>query len=259
MPIRFDRRKFLALAAGHMVAGSCCAGVSAQTALAQSAPSAIRAIAFDAFVIFDPRSVFKLAKELFPERGEALSDLWFSKIFGYSWLRTVADRYKIFTDVIDDALVFSARSLKLELTSAKHAQLNEAFAALDLWPDVVPALEHLHARNLRLAFLSNMTKSMMRANMRRNGIETYFEFALSTDRVCAFKPSPAAYRMGLDAFALAKEEIAFAAFAGWDAAGASWFGYPTFWINRSGASAEELDVNPYTTGKDLDVLLQSVG
>ena len=46
--------------------------------------------------------------------------------------------------------------------------------------------------------------------------------------------------MGLDAFKLQKEEIAFAAFAGWDAAGARWFGYPTFWVNRLNTPVEEL-------------------
>jgi 2-haloacid dehalogenase len=34
---------------------------------------------------------------------------------------------------------------------------------------------------------------------------------LSTDRVKAFKPDPRAYQMGVDAFKLKKEEIAFAA------------------------------------------------
>jgi 2-haloacid dehalogenase len=34
--------------------------------------------------------------------------------------------------------------------------------------------------------------------------------------------------MEIDAFTLKREEILFAAFAGWDAAGAKWFGYPTF-------------------------------
>ncbi len=46
------------------------------------------------------------------------------------------------------------------------------------------------------------------------------------------------------------------AFAGWDAAGAKWFGYPTFWVNRAGASREELDIVPDGTGRDLQSLLE---
>jgi 2-haloacid dehalogenase len=74
---------------------------------------------------------------------------------------------------------------------------------------------------------------------------------LSTDRVRAAKPDPRAYRMAVDAFGLPREEIAFAAFAGWDAAGATWFGYPTVWTNRLGAPAEELGAAPAVVGRDL--------
>jgi 2-haloacid dehalogenase len=57
--------------------------------------------------------------------------------------------------------------------------------------------------------------------------------------------------MGVDAFKLKKEEIAFAAFAGWDAAGAKWFGYPTFWVNRLNAPVEELGAMPDGIGSGL--------
>jgi 2-haloacid dehalogenase len=60
--------------------------------------------------------------------------------------------------------------------------------------------------------------------------------------------------MGVDAFGLRRDEIVFAAFAGWDAAGAKWFGYPTVWINRLGVPAEELGGVPDATGRDLATL-----
>lgn len=64
----------------------------------------------------------------------------------------------------------------------------------------------------------------MRSNMRANSIESVLEQTMSTDRVQAFKPYPDAYQVGPDAVGLSKEEIAVTAFAGCDAAGASWFG-----------------------------------
>jgi len=48
-----------------------------------------------------------------------------------------------------------------------------------------------------------------------------------------------------------REEIAFAAFGGWDAAGAKSFGYPTFWLNRLGVPAEELSPGPDAVGSTL--------
>ena len=53
--------------------------------------------------------------------------------------------------------------------------------------------------------------------------------------------------MAVDAFRIPKEQIAFAAFAGWDAAGAKWFGYRTFWVNRAGQPAEVLGAEPDAT------------
>ncbi len=94
--------------------------------------------------------------------------------------------------------------------------------------------------------------------MKNSGLEGFFEPHLSTDKVGAFKPDPRAYQMGLDAFKLGKEEIAFAAFAGWDAAGAKWFGYPTFWVNRLNVPVEELSAAPDGIGSGLGDLLTFV-
>ena len=55
-----------------------------------------------------------------------------------------------------------------------------------------------------------------------------FEQVLSSDRAKTYKPDPRAYQLGVDALQVKREEILFVAFAGWDAAGAKLFGYPTF-------------------------------
>jgi 2-haloacid dehalogenase len=61
--------------------------------------------------------------------------------------------------------------------------------------------------------------------------------------------------MGIDAFGLKRDEIAFVAFAGWDAAGAKSFGYPTFWVNRLNLPVEELGVAPDAMGGNLSDLV----
>ena len=54
------------------------------------------------------------------------------------------------------------------------------------------------------------------------------------------------------------EAIAFAAFGGWDAAGAKAFGYPTFWVNRLGLPVEQLGVQPDGIGASLEDLVRFV-
>ena len=99
---------------------------------------------------------------------------------------------------------------------------------------------------------------MLAANMERSGLGGRFEQVLSTDLASTYKPDPRAYELGLSAFGLQREEILFVAHAGWDASGAKSFGYPTFWLNRPGAAAEELGAPPDAVGRDLGDLVQYV-
>jgi 2-haloacid dehalogenase len=64
--------------------------------------------------------------------------------------------------------------------------------------------------------------------------------------------------MGVEALGLRREDILFVPFAGWDAAGAKWFGYPTFWVNRLGQPEEALDASPDGSGPGLAELVEYV-
>lgn len=80
-----------------------------------------------------------------------------------------------------------------------------------------------------------------------------FDVLISTDRVKTYKPDPRAYALGPALLGLPRERVAFAAFGGWDAAGAKWFGLPTFWVNRFGVTEEQL-VAPDASGPSLQAL-----
>ena len=103
-----------------------------------------------------------------------------------------------------------------------------------------------------------MTASMLEANIKSAKLDDTFDHVLSSDQIRSYKPDARVYRLGIDALKLKREEILFAAFAGWDAAGAKAFGYPTFWVNRLQAPDEELDAAPDMTGKDLTELSRFV-
>lgn len=255
--LAMDRRKFLSLTAGAATSLALSNSLI-NTVVAAPTHADIKAIAFDGFPIFDPRSVLGLTKTLFPEHAKVFAKTWFNKIFAYTWLRTTGNRYKNFYAVIEDALVFTATQFKVELNADKREQLMAAWLHLKPWPDAVSAVKTFKDQGIRLAFLSNFTEKMLRVNAKRAGVEDAFEFYLTTDKVSAFKPDPRAYQMGLDAFKLPKQNIAFAAFAGWDAVGASWFGYPTVWVNRLGAPPENLDAGPIVTGRGLAALVDFV-
>jgi len=252
MPL--NRRKFLSLAAIGATTGLL---VSNQTIRAATTPK-IKAIAFDGFTTFNPQPVFTLAEEFFPGKGGELSNAWRTRQFDYAWLRTLSGRYVDFWQVTEDALVFAAKMLKLELSMEKRSQLMHAYLEIKAWPDALPALRSLKDMGIRMAFLSNFTASMLDAAVKNSRLEGIFEAHLSTDRVRAYKPDPRAYQMAIDAFGLQRDEIVFAAFGGWDAAGAKSFGYPTFWVNRMNLPVEELGVAPDVIGANLNDLMSFV-
>jgi len=242
-----------------MAAGGLAAGGWVSHVLPQSVTSRhLRAIAFDAFAVFDPRPISVLAETLFPGKGPELSNAWRTRQFEYQWLRSLSGRYADFWQTTQEALVFSAKWLHLDLTPEKRARLMQAYLGLKTWPDVPSSLHALKEAGIRLAFLSNMTTKMLKAGIENAGIEGTFEHVLSTDDIKSYKPDPRAYRLGMDAFHLEREEVLFAAFAGWDAAGAKWFGYPTFWVNRLDLPDEELGVTADAVGRDLQDLVDFV-
>ena len=82
----------------------------------------MKALAFDAYgTLFDVYSVTALCEQLFPGHGNALATMWRAKQLQYSVLRSLMNRYKDFWQVTQDGLVYSAKSLKLDLTAKKPA------------------------------------------------------------------------------------------------------------------------------------------
>jgi 2-haloacid dehalogenase len=185
-------------------------------------------------------------------------EAWRSRQFEYTWLRTLVGAYVDFAQITREALVVGAKAAKLDLPDDRRDRLLATFGELKAWPDVAPALSELKARGLRMAFLANPPDRMFDAVLRNSGLEGLLEPHLSTDRVQLYKPHPRAYQMGVNAFRLAREEIVFAASASWDAAGAKRFGYPTFWLNRSGLPLEELGVTPDAIGATMADLVRFV-
>src|SRR6266545_8368175 len=111
-----DRRHFLNFAAAGIATGILAAvGPANRRNL-----SKIKAIAFDAFPIFDPRPVFALAEQLFPGKGTELSNVWRARQFEYQWLRALSQQYANFWRVTEDSLIFAAEFLNLDLTSFKR-------------------------------------------------------------------------------------------------------------------------------------------
>jgi 2-haloacid dehalogenase len=194
----------------------------------------MKAIVFDAYgTLFDVFSVTSLCEHLFPGYGKRLAEMWRTKQLEYSWLRSLMGRYRDFWALTEDALVYSADRLKLDLTTARRNQLMESYLDLAAFPDVQPGLEELKRIGMRLAILSNGEPKMLKAAVQSAGIDELIDAVLSVDTVKIFKPAPRVYNQLLDALKVDKAEIGFVSSNNWDVNGAGSAGLTTFWIPRS--------------------------
>jgi 2-haloacid dehalogenase len=225
---------------------------------AAAARPRFKAVAFDYLVLFDPNSVVPAVEQTFPGKGRELTQLWRTRQFEYTWLRSITDRYVDFFAVTEDALAYAASAMKLELTAERKDRLLNAYLHLTPWPDTAGTLRELRKSGIRVIALANFSPSMLQVNAKNAGLTGLFEALVSTDANHTYKPDPKAYRLGMDRLHLAKQDILFAAFGGWDAAGAKAFGYPTVWVNRFNQPAEELGIHPDHILPDLSGLLEFV-
>ncbi len=217
-----------------------------------AAPLPLKAVIFDAYgTLFDVHSVASLAEQQFPGKGEAISLLWRQKQLEYSWLRALSGQYKPFWEITRDALRFAALRLTLPLTNELETRLMDQYSNLSPFPENLGALRTLKAAGLALGILTNGNRDMIDASLRSAGMNGIFDHVLSSESVSTFKTSAAIYELGPTAFGCKVSEILFVSSNCWDAIAAHWFGYPSFWINRTGAPLEQLDTEPDYTGSLL--------
>jgi 2-haloacid dehalogenase len=217
----------------------------------------VRALVFDAYgTLFDPFSVKTRAEELFPGTGAALSQLWRAKQLEYSWLRTLMGRYENFWKITEDALIFACRALKLSCDENQREQLMQVYLTLPAFPEVRPALEKLSS--LPLSILSNGTPEMLTPLVAANGMTHYFKNIFSVDSLQMYKPRPEVYHYAVSSLEVPKEAIGFISSNFWDIAGATSFGFRTYWLNRSAVVTDELGITPRAICTNLSELPRSL-
>ena len=214
------------------------------------------AVLFDAYgTLFDVYSVGLAAEQLFPGRGDALALLWRDKQIDYTRLVSMSGRYQPFWDLTRAGLRFAALKLGLAMDRSAEDRLMNQYRHLSAFPENREVLLALKAHGIRAGILSNGDPEMLAVAIKSAGFQDLLDPVLSTHVVQRFKTDPAAYRLGPDALGLPAKKILFVSSNGWDAIGATWFGYTTLWVNRAGAPLEQLDTEPTRSGRSLrDVL-----
>ena len=151
-------------------------------------------------------------------------------------------RYENFWKITEDALTFSCRALKLSCDEHHRKQLMQVYLTLPAFPEVKPALEKLSP--LPLSILSNGTPGMLDDVVAANNMTHYFQNIFSVDALQMYKPRPEVYQHAVASLGIPKESIGFVSSNYWDIAGATSFGFQTYWLNRNSTVDDELSATP---------------
>ncbi|HRD84619.1 MAG TPA: haloacid dehalogenase type II [Rubrivivax sp.] len=212
----------------------------------------LKAVLFDAYgTLFDVHSVALVAEQMFPGRGDALSQAWRQKQIEYTHLVTLSSRYRPFWELTRSALRQAARRLELALDDAGEQRLMNQYLHLSPFPEALEVLCALREQGLPTGILSNGDPEMLAVGVRSAGFEPHLQHLLSVHEVRRYKTDPAAYALGPRALGLPARDILFVSSNAWDAIGATWYGYTTLWVNRGGAAPEQLGTDPSYTGRSL--------
>jgi 2-haloacid dehalogenase len=215
-----------------------------------------RAVLFDVYgTLFDVYSVGVRAEQLFPGFGEALALLWRDKQIEYTRLVSMSRRYRPFGELTRRALEFACARLRQQLTPAACDALMGEYRRLAPFAENEAVLRELQSRGVRCGVLSNGDPTLLDAVIGHAGFAPWIDPVLSAHSVQRFKTDDAVYALGPAALDLPARDILFVSSNGWDAIGATWYGYTTLWINRSAVPLDPLDTQPTRTGTSLRAVL----
>jgi 2-haloacid dehalogenase len=177
-------------------------------------------------------SVGLLAEQLFPGAGDRLAQLWRDKQIEYTRLVSMSGTYQPFWTLTRSAAV-QRREAGLAWPRGRGPADERVPAPVGLPGEPRGAAGAEGARRAA-GILSNGDPEMLAIAVRSAGFGGLLDPVLSVHETRRFKTDPAAYRWAWTRTRLPAREILFVSSNGWDAIGATWFGFTTLWVNRAG-------------------------
>ncbi len=220
---------------------------------------AIKICVFDAYgTLFD---VAGAARNAASEPGgehlsvlwPALAEDWRRKQLEYSWLRAVTGDYVPFWQVTVDGLDWALERAGLD-DPALRDRLLALYQELPAYDEVPAMLAAVRAAGCQTAILSNGSPDMLTSAIQSAGLSDLLDDALSVHDVGIFKPARVVYDMVGQRFGVDPSEALFVSSNGWDAAGASGYGFQTVWVNRGGQPRDRLMAEPAHELTDLTTI-----
>ncbi|WP_027257560.1 haloacid dehalogenase type II [Leisingera aquimarina] len=215
---------------------------------------------FDAYgTLFDVAAAARQAasEPEFPHLQDSWAELanhWRLKQLQYTWLRAITNAHADFWDVTQDGLDWAMEAAGLAADAALRQRLLDLYWQLQAYPEVPAMLNTLKSAGMNTAILSNGSPAMLHGAVQSAGLGDVLDGVLSVESVGIFKPDARVYDLVGARFNCAREEVLFVSSNGWDAAGASGYGFVTAWVNRAGEPVDRLPWKPAHILPDLTTI-----
>lgn len=179
-----------------------------------------------------------------------LAETWRLKQLQYTWLRAITGAHADFWQVTQDGLDWAMEAHGMD-DPVLRDRLLQLYRELAAYPEVPAMLKALKSMRYTCAILSNGSPDMLGTAVGSAGIAEALDDVLSVENVGVFKPAHAVYDMVGARFNCTPDQVLFVSSNGWDAAGASGFGFNTVWVNRAGDPVDRLPWRPQHILRDL--------
>lgn len=212
---------------------------------------------FDAYgTLFDVAAAAREAaaepgRESFAEQWPKVASDWRLKQLQYTWLRAITDAHTDFWDVTQDGLDWALENSGLQGDADLRARLLQLYWELSAYPEVPAMLKALKDKGMNTAILSNGSPDMLNGAVESAGVGDVLDDVLSVEDVGIFKPAHVVYDLVGKRFECSRDEVLFVSSNGWDAAGATGYGFVTAWVNRAGEPMDRLPWSPKHVLSDL--------
>lgn len=226
---------------------------------------AISTCVFDAYgTLFDVTAAARQAAgepefEALQQKWPELANFWRLKQLQYTWLRAITDAHADFWDVTQDGLDWALEATGLDGNAALRQRLLDLYWQLQAYPEVPEMLKALKAGGLQTAILSNGSPPMLEGAVQSAGVGDLLDDVLSVETVGVFKPHAKVYDLVQQRFGCERDQVLFVSSNGWDAAGASGYGFVTAWVNRAGEPQDRLPWTPAHVLSDLTSIPKLAG
>jgi len=180
---------------------------------------------------------------------------WRHKQLQYTWILSMSGHYEDFWSVTGASLDWALARHRID-DKALRQRLLDVSMTLQPYPEVKPLFNQLEPLPLKRAILSNGTPAMLAAAVASAGIADQLDDVFSVDSIGIYKPDPRVYALVTEAYAITPADVVFVSANGWDAAGASSFGFQTVWVNRADEPVDRLPHRPGTIIPDLRTLAE---